>query len=58
MIMERQDNTLRTEAKERGVNMIRAQWRKFSVYFNWREFDGELREKEVSPGGLCWCSKS
>jgi hypothetical protein len=24
MIMERQDITLRTEAKERGVNMIRA----------------------------------
>jgi hypothetical protein len=31
MIMERQDITLRTDAKERGVNMIRAHWKKFSV---------------------------
>ena len=44
MSMERQDITHRTEAKERGVNMIRAQW------FNCREYVGELRENELSPG--------
>ena len=40
MIMERQDITLRTEAKEGGVKMIRAQWKTFSVQF-----------KELTPGG-------
>jgi hypothetical protein len=33
MIMERQDITLKTESKERGINMIRAQWKNSQFSF-------------------------